>query len=144
MILKLLKLRRKIKREKPDYLRPYWWTKIRLKNKIDSWRKPKGIHNKMRKKLKGRPPLVETGYGSPKEVKGLLPNGKKPVLVHNVEELFKVDKEKEAVIISSTVGRRKRIQIIQKAMELGIEIWNLTSKDLELLKPVEEKIKQQH
>jgi large subunit ribosomal protein L32e len=79
----------------------------------------------MRKKLKGRPKMVEVGYGSPKEVKGLLPNGKKPVIVHNVEELEKIDKEKEAAIIASTVGKRKREQIINRAKELNIEIFNI-------------------
>ncbi|BFI73220.1 50S ribosomal protein L32e [Nanoarchaeota archaeon] len=122
---KLLKLRKKIKRKKPDYLRPYWWRSISQRNSKDSWRRPKGIHNKIKKKLKGRPKMVEVGYGSPKEVKGLLPNGKKPVIVYNVEELEKVDKEKEAVIIASTVGKRKREQIINKAKELNIEIFNI-------------------
>jgi len=123
-IFSLLRIRRKIKREKPDYLRPYWWTKIRLKNRIDSWRKPRGIHNKMRKRKKGRPPLVEVGYGSPREVRGLLSNGKRPVVVHNVEELEKIDKEKEIAVIASTVGKRKRLEIIKRAQELGIEIYN--------------------
>jgi len=123
-IFSLLRIRRKIKREKPDYLRPYWWTKIRLKNRIDSWRRPRGIHNKMRKRKKGRPPLVEVGYGSPREVKGLLGNGKRPVIIHNVEELEKIDKEKEIAVIASTVGKRKRLEIIKRAQELGIEIYN--------------------
>ena len=123
-IFSLLRIRRKIKREKPDYLRPYWWTKIRLKNRMDSWRRPRGIHNKMRKRKKGRPPLVEVGYGSPKKVRGLLSNGKRPVIVHNVEELEKIDKEKEIAVIASTVGKRKRLEIIKRAQELGIEIYN--------------------
>ncbi|MGC9133134.1 MAG: 50S ribosomal protein L32e [Nanopusillaceae archaeon] len=122
---KLLKLRKKIKRKKPDYWRPYWWRSISQRNSMESWRRPKGIHNKMRKKLKGRPRMVEVGYGSPKEIKGLLPNGKRPVIVHNVEELEKIDKEKEAAIIASTVGKRKREQIINKAKELNIEIFNI-------------------
>jgi len=123
-IFSLLRIRRKIKREKPDYLRPYWWIKIRLKNRMDSWRRPRGIHNKMRKRKKGRPPLVEVGYGSPKKVRGLLGNGKRPVIVHNVEELEKIDKEKEIAVIASTVGKRKRLEMIKRAQELGIEIYN--------------------
>lgn len=123
-IFSLLRIRKKVKREKPDYLRPYWWTKIKLKNRIDSWRKPKGKHNKMRIRKKGKPPLVEVGYGSPRKVKGLLSNGKKPILVHNPEELEKINKESEVAVIASTVGKRKRLQIINRAQELGIEIYN--------------------
>ena len=132
----LLRKRRKIKREKPDYLRPYWYKKIALRNDPDHWRRPKGIHNKIRKKLKGKPKPVETGYGSPNEVKGLLPNGKKPVLVYNVEDLQKVNKETDAIIIASTVGRKKRNEILKKAFEIGLEVWNLTEKDIEFLKSI--------
>jgi len=123
-LFSLLRIRRKIKREKPDYLRLFWWKKIKLKNRMDSWRRPRGKHNKVRRKWKSRPPMVEVGYGSPREVKGLLSNGKKPVLVHNVEELEKINKEKEVAVIASTVGKRKRLEIIKKAQELGIEIYN--------------------
>ena len=69
--------------------------------------------------------MVEVGYGSPREVKGLLPNGKKPILVHNIEELEKIDREKECAIIDSNVGKRKREQIINRAKELNIEIFNI-------------------
>ncbi|MEM1684632.1 MAG: 50S ribosomal protein L32e [Nanopusillaceae archaeon] len=123
-IFSLIRIRKEIKRRKPSYLRIFWHKKIRLKNKKDSWRRPKGIHNKIRKRMKGRPKMVEVGYGSPRKVKGLLGNGKKPVLIHNLEELEKINKEKEIAIIASTVGRKKREQIINKAKELNIEIYN--------------------
>ncbi len=132
-ILSKLKLRRKIKRKKPDYLRPYWWKKIAFRKDPDHWRRPKGIHNKIRKKQKGKPAPVETGYGSPKEVKGLLPNGLRPVLVHNVEELEGLDPNRDCVVIASTVGKRKRLQIIQKAQELGLKIWNLREEEKALI-----------
>jgi len=128
-----LRLRRKIKREKPDYFRPFWWKKRALKKKKESWRRPHGNHSKVRLRQKGKPPMVETGYGSPREVRGLLPNGKTPIIIHNVRELEFVDKEREAIIIASTVGRKKRAEIVQKANELGIEIFNLTPADKEIL-----------
>ncbi|MFP3256527.1 MAG: 50S ribosomal protein L32e [Candidatus Nanopusillus acidilobi] len=125
MMNKLLKLRKIIKRKKPDYLRFQWWKVIKLRNRKESWRRPRGIHNKIRRKLKSRVSMVEVGYGSPREVKGLLLNGKRPVLVHNLEELEKIDKEKECAIIASNVGKRKREQIINRAKELNIEIFNI-------------------
>lgn len=68
--------------------------------------------------------MVETGYGSPKKVKGLLPNGKKPVIVHNVKDLEKINKDTEVVVIASSVGRKKRNEIVSKCRELGIDVWN--------------------
>jgi large subunit ribosomal protein L32e len=125
MMDKLLKLRKTTKRKKPDYLRFQWWKVIKLRNRKESWRRPRGIHNKIRRKLKSRVSMVEVGYGSPREVKGLLLNGKRPVLVHNLEELEKIDKEKECAIIASNIGKRKREQIINRAKELNIEIFNI-------------------
>jgi len=46
-------------------------------------------------------------------------------LIHNLEELEKIDKEKECAIIASNVGKRKREQIINRAKELNIEIFNI-------------------
>ena len=132
----LLRLRKKIKREKPPYFRPFYYARKALKRIKDSWRKPRGRRNKVRLKLKGRQPMVETGYGSPRAVRGLLRNGLRPVLVHNVEELMKINKEEECAIIAGTVGKKKRLQIIKKAQEMGIVIANLREEEKKLLQQV--------
>lgn len=122
-MVNLLRIRKILKRKKPEFKRLYWYKKIGIRD--SGWRRPRGIDNKVRRKWRGKPKPVDIGYRAPKKVRGLLPNGKKPVLVHNLEELMKIDKEKEVAIISSTVGKKKREEIIKKASELGIEIWNI-------------------
>ncbi|HDN01697.1 MAG: 50S ribosomal protein L32e [Thermoproteota archaeon] len=89
------------------------------------WRRPRGIDNKQRLKLKSRPPMPEIGYGKPKSVRGLHPSGLKPVLVYNPKMLENLDKDKVIVIVGRTVGKRKRLEIAKKATELGIKIANL-------------------
>ena len=145
MIKKLiskLRLGRKIKRKKPDYLRPYWWRKIAFRNDPDHWRRPKGKHNKIKLRIKGKPARVETGYGSPKEVKGLLPNGKNPVLVRCIDDLNQINPERDAIILSSTLGKKKRLEIIKIAYEKGIEVWNLREDEKKFLEELENKQKE--
>ncbi|BBL45800.1 50S ribosomal protein L32e [Nanobdella aerobiophila] len=121
----LLKLRRRIKLRKPNYFRLQWWKVISQKNNKDSWRRPRGIHSKVRRRLKGRHKMVEVGYGSPKVVRNLLPNGKMGRLVYNTMDLEKIDKDRESAIIARTVGKKKRQEIINRAKELNIEVFNI-------------------
>jgi large subunit ribosomal protein L32e len=118
-----LRLRRLIKRKKPEFLRTNWYRKKSLKND-PKWRWGHGRDTKLRLKMKGKPRVPETGYRSPRKVRGLLPNGKKGVIVRNVNDLEKIDKEREVAIIFHGVGKRKRQEILEKAKELGIEVWN--------------------
>jgi len=118
-----MKVKIKLKRKKPEFLRTNWYRKPSLKND-PKWRWGHGRDNKIRLKMKGKPRPPESGYRSPKAVRGLLRNGLKPVIVRNVEDLEKVDKEKEIAVIYHGVGKRKRMQIIEKAKELGIQILN--------------------
>ena len=89
-----------------------------------SWRKPRGIQSKVKLKEKGRIRMPNIGYGAPNRLKYLHPSGFKEILVHNVQELSKIDNIKEAVKIAHTVGNRKRNEILKKAEELKVKILN--------------------
>ena len=105
----------------PKFKRQEWF---RYKKLGDKWRKPKGIHSKLRRKYKYRPPLVSIGYGTPKKVRGLHSSGFEEVLIHNPTQLEGLDPKTQAARVGATVGYKKRIDIEKKASELGIHILN--------------------
>jgi len=119
---KALRLRARIKKKKPDFVRQESWRYDRLK---ENWRRPKGIDNKMRMKIKGWPPTVNVGYRGPKAARGIHPSGYEEVLVYNVEDLKKVDPKTQAIRIAHTVSKKKRMQIIREARRRKITILNL-------------------
>ncbi len=121
MMKRLLRIRRIMKRKKPDFLRQNWFRFPRLGEK---WRRPKGRHSKLRKHEKNRGFLPKPGYGSPALVRGLHPSGLKEVRVFNAKELENLDPKQHAVRIASQVGRKKRMEIMKKAQELGLKVLN--------------------
>ncbi len=121
MLRNLLKLRKKIKRKKPKFKRQEWFRQKCLGIK---WRRPKGSQSKLRKGIKGRGKVPKPSYGSPKEVRGLNSLGYKEIRVFNIKDLEKINPEKEIIVIGSTVGKKKRTEIIKRADELGIKISN--------------------
>ena len=114
----LLELRKKIKSVKPTYFQ----SSIKIKNRLSKvWRKPKGLQNKMRLNKKGYPKTMRVGYGSPNEVKHLdQKSGLYPIIVSNKTDLEKIDPKTQGVIISSSVGVRKKLEIIKIAEEKKI------------------------
>lgn len=133
-ISKALEIRKKIAQKRPDFIRQDAHRFPRLGEK---WRAPRGPRSKMRLKKAGRPAIVETGYRGPRIVRGFHPCGKREVLVHNVKELEGLNPSLYVVRIASSVGRKKRIEIIKKAQSLNIKVVNITDKDRELLEQVE-------
>ncbi|MDR1404319.1 MAG: 50S ribosomal protein L32e [Candidatus Methanoplasma sp.] len=106
---------------RPAFKRQEWFRYSKLGEK---WRKPKGIHSKMKRRLKRRPPMVDIGFRGPVSVRGLHPSGFEEVLVYNVEGLDGIDPKAQAVRIGGTVGTKKRIAIEGRAAELGIRVLN--------------------
>jgi len=119
---KALKVRARVKRRKPAFVRPESWRYMRLK---ENWRRPRGLDHKIRRKIKGWPAAVSTGYQGPKIARGLHPSGYREVLVHNTEDLKNVDPKTQAIRIAHTVGRRKRARIIIEARKKKMTILNL-------------------
>ncbi len=136
IVEKALKIRARLKKKKPDFVRQESWRYDRLK---ENWRRPKGIDNKMRRKIKGWPPSVNVGYRGPKAARGLHPSGYEEVLVHNVDELKRVNPKTQAVRIAHTVGRRTRMQILAEARKKKITVLNVGVSEEEEKKEEEEK-----
>lgn len=120
---KSLKMRKRVKKKKPDFARPESWRYLKLK---ENWRRPRGLDNKVRRKIKGWPPGVSVGYKGPKTARGLHPSGYKEILVYNAKEVSAVNPESQAARIAHTVGKRKRAQIIAEAKKRKVFILNFT------------------
>jgi large subunit ribosomal protein L32e len=120
----LLGARRLKNAVRPAFRRHEWWRYKKLKGKDAPWRVPSGIHSKVRRHFKYRPPVVSIGYGGPAAVRGLHPSGFEEVLVHNVADLEAVNKATQAARIGGTVGGRKAKLIEAEADKRGIRILN--------------------
>lgn len=121
-IQRALELREKISRKRPDFIRQEAHRFPRLGEK---WRAPKGPRSKMRLKKAGRAAIVEPGYRGPKIVRGFHPCGKKEILVHNPKELDGLDPSLYVVRIASSVGKKKRLEIIKKAQSMKLRVINM-------------------
>jgi|WetSurMetagenome_2_1015567.scaffolds.fasta_scaffold300217_2 large subunit ribosomal protein L32e len=119
---KELRIRARAKNKKPKFVRAESWKYDRFSL---SWRRPRGLDNKIRRKILGWPPGPSMGYKGPKIARGLHPSGYREVIIYNVADLSNVDINTQAVRIAHTVGKRKRADIIAKAKELNLKILNI-------------------
>ncbi|MBI2138527.1 hypothetical protein HYU13_02985 [Candidatus Woesearchaeota archaeon] len=90
--------------------------KKRIKEK---WRKPKGIHSKVRMKKRGYQAVVSIGYGtgshSWKDEKGLLIRK-----VCSIRDILSMDGKRECALLSGTVGMKKRLALLKEGKQKGI------------------------
>lgn len=108
-------------RKKPKFVR---WGSTSLGKLKSAWRKPHGIHSKIREKRKGKLKMPSVSYGAPRELKFLHPSGFNEIIVNNLKDLEKVNAEKDVARVASTVGKKKRTDILKKAEELKIKVLN--------------------
>lgn len=119
MAERLINVRSRQKAKKPEFNRHDHQKKKRLGL---SWRKPRGLHNKLRRQIAAKGKPVRPGFGSPKAVRGFHPSGFPEMLVNNVADL-----EKAAgcvVRIASAVGMKKRTEIQARAAEMNLRVLN--------------------
>ena len=131
--MKEVELRNKIKKKKPKFIRQDAHKKSKL---AKNWRKPRGYHAKMRLGKAGKRVTVKTGYGSPKKAKGLTKEGLTPVLITSADTS---DINEQGIIISSTIGKKKKLDLLKEAKEKPLKIINIKDID-KAIKEIEDKM----
>lgn len=116
----LLNIRTTLKIKKPDFLRQDTHKKKKLALK---WRKPRGVDSKIRLNKRGYRKAPSKGYRSPKLIRNTL-KGLIPVIVSNNLGLSQI-KKGQIVVLSSSIGMKKKIEIVKEAQKLGLKIHNL-------------------
>lgn len=115
----MLRVRVRQKSKKPEFRRHDSHKKIKVS---ESWRRPRGLHNKLRQHVAAKGALASPGYGSPKSVRGFHPSGMKEVLIRCEGDLKNASGC--AVRMARTLGMRKRVAIEAKAREMKLKILN--------------------
>ncbi|EPQ12377.1 60S ribosomal protein L32 [Myotis brandtii] len=90
-----------------------------------NWRKPRGTDNRVRRRLKGQILMPNTGYGSHKKTKHMLPSGFRKFLVHNVKELeVLLMRNKSYCAEIAHISSKNRKAIVERAAQLAIRVTN--------------------
>ena len=122
MVQPLKKVRNVNKRKNNTFKRHQCDRKIAVK---ESWRRPKGIDSRVRRKFKGCGIIMANiGYGTDKKLKHVLPNGFKKIVVSNVKdlELLMMHNRTYCGEIAHNVSTRNRKTIVERAAELGYPV----------------------
>lgn len=134
---RLMEIRKKINKKRPSFRRVESW---RYKRVSDSWRKSRGIDSNTRRKNKSGVKSPTVGYRNPKKVRNLHPSGYEEVRVSSIQDLNNINKNYQAVKISSRLGSKKRVALIDYCQKKGFKILNLgiSIKELERLESIAE------
>nr|BAK00778.1 predicted protein [Hordeum vulgare subsp. vulgare] len=96
----------------------------------ESWRRPRGIDNRMRRRFRGNKKMPKIGYGSDNATKFFLPNGLKKFVVHNAADLnvLLMNNRTFCAEIAHNVSSRKRAEIVKRAQQIRVKITNSRGK----------------
>lgn len=127
----LLLIREGLKK-KPEFKRYHSDRYMKLK---ESWRRPRGIDSRIRKKHKGTPVMPNKRFRKPAILRDLLPNGLREVVIYNVNDLKALTSvnKRYCATIASEVSARKRIQIVNEAKLLNICVTNEKARLMEAI-----------
>ena len=117
-----MELRKNIKQKRPSFRRVESWRHKRVK---DPWRKARGIDSQTRMKTKSGVRSPGKGYRGPKQVRGIHPSGYEEVRVETIKDLENLNNKKHALKISSKLGAKKRMTLIDHSKRRGFKILNI-------------------
>jgi len=120
-IRKLLKTKKKIASRRPKFVKSESW---RYKRVSTNWSRPRGLDNRIRRRIKGWPASPNVGYRSPRLTRYIHPSGLEEIIVYNIGDLSIIDPSTQIARIGGTVGAKKRILIIEEALKRNIKILN--------------------
>ncbi len=89
------------------------------------WRLPRGKHSKVRQMHKGRPQMPQPGFGSPASVRGLHRSGLQEVVVARIEDIAGLDPKVHGVVISRTLGNKKRLEVLKAVSDAKLSLLNV-------------------
>ncbi|KAF2076798.1 hypothetical protein CYY_001924 [Polysphondylium violaceum] len=89
-----------------------------------SWRKPRGIDNRVRRRFSGARQMPSIGYGSANATKDVAPDGFKRFVIRNIAELevLLMQNRRYAAEIFHGVSAKSRKAIVERAAELNIKV----------------------
>jgi len=119
---RLMEVRKNIKKKRPSFRRVESWRYVRVK---DPWRKARGIDSRTRIKSKSGVKSPGKGYRGPKKVRGIHPSGYEEVRVETIKDLENLNNRKHALKISSKLGAKKRMVLIDYSKRRGFKILNI-------------------
>ncbi len=92
----------------------------------ESWRKPRGIDSAVRRRFRGTVRMVNIGYKNDKSTRHQIQGGLRKFLITNLSEIeiLLMNNKTHAGEIASTVSAKLRVDILNRARELGVRITN--------------------
>eukprot|EP00344_Euplotes_crassus_P005789 CAMPEP_0196997570 /NCGR_PEP_ID=MMETSP1380-20130617/3146_1 /TAXON_ID=5936 /ORGANISM="Euplotes crassus, Strain CT5" /LENGTH=134 /DNA_ID=CAMNT_0042413833 /DNA_START=33 /DNA_END=437 /DNA_ORIENTATION=+ len=92
----------------------------------ESWRKPRGIDSCVRRRFRGTVRMVNIGYKNNNATRHQIKGGLRKFLINNLSdiEILLMNNQTHAGEIASTVSAKLRVDILNRARELGVSITN--------------------
>ncbi|XP_035583679.1 60S ribosomal protein L32-like [Zalophus californianus] len=110
-----------VKKRTKKFLRDHSDRYVKIKH---NWWKPRVIDNRVHRRFKGQILMPNTGYGSNKKTKHMLPSGFRNFLVHNVKELevLLMCNKSYCAEIAHNVSSNNHKAIVERAAQLAIRV----------------------